>query len=131
MVELEAIAADAVDAALIIHRRLGPGLLESVYETILAAELERRGHRIARQHPITFTFNGMRFDNAFRVDLLVNDRFVIDIKSVDRLSGVHGKQLLTYLRLMEQPLGLLINFGGETLKEGLKRAINTRPSFAP
>ncbi len=131
MNELEAIAADVVDAALLLHRQIGPGLLESVYEALLAAEMSRRGHQVLRQQPIDFTFNGMRFDAAFRVDLIVGSGLVIEIKSVERLTGVHMKQLLTYLRLMEQPLGLLINFGGETLKEGLRRVVNTHNSFAP
>jgi GxxExxY protein len=130
MDDLEAMASDAVDASLLIHRELGPGLLESVYETLLAAELARRGHSVLRQQPVDFMFNGMRFDAAFRVDLLVGGRLVIEVKSVDRLAGVHARQLLTYLRLMKQPLGLLINFGGETLKEGLKRVVNSRNSFA-
>lgn len=131
MDEREAVASDIVDAALLLHRQIGPGLLESVYETLLAAELVRRGHRVLRQQPIDFTFNGMRFDAAFRVDLIVGPGVVVEIKSLERLSGVHTKQLLTYLRLMEQPLGLLINFGGETLKEGLRRVVNTHNSFAP
>lgn len=131
MMEHEAAARDVVDAALLLHRQIGPGLLESVYETLLAAELDRRGHWVRRQQPVDFTFNGMRFDAAFRVDLIVGPGLVVEIKSVERLAAVHSKQLLTYLRLMEQPLGLLINFGGETLREGLKRVINTHPSFAP
>ncbi|MBO9623302.1 MAG: GxxExxY protein [Sphingomonas sp.] len=128
---LEATASDVVDAALMLHREIGPGLLESVYESLLAAELTRRGHSALRQQPIDFEFNGSRFEGAFRVDLLVNARLVVEIKSVERLSGVHSKQLLTYLRLMKQPLGLLINFGGETLKEGLKRVANNYVPFAP
>lgn len=131
MDELEAIAADVVDAALMLHRKIGPGLLESVYETLLAAELNQRGHRTLRQQPIDFVYNGMRFDAAFRVDLIVGSGLIVEIKSVEHVSGVHVKQLLTYLRLMEQPLGLLINFGGETLKEGLRRVVNTHNSFAP
>lgn len=105
MDELEAIATDVVDAALQLHRRIGPGLLESVYESILAAELTQRGHRVLRQQPIDFEYNGMRFDAAFRVDLIVGAGLVVEVKSIDRLAGVHMKQLLTYLRLMEQPLG--------------------------
>jgi GxxExxY protein len=128
---LEAIASDVVDAALLLHRRIGPGLLESVYETLLAAELDQRGHRVLRQQPIDFVYNGMRFDAAFRVDLIVGAGLIVEIKSVERVSGVHVKQLLTYLRLMEQPLGLLVNFGGETLKEGLRRVVNTHNGFAP
>ena len=131
MRDLEAVARDAVDSALLLHREIGPGLLESVYETLLAAELSRRGYGVVRQQPIDFTFNGMRFDAAFKIDLLVEGRLIIEVKSVERLSGVHSKQLLTYLRLMQQPLGLLINFGGETLKEGLKRVVNGHNNFAP
>ena len=131
MRDLEAVARDAVDSALLLHREIGPGLLESVYETLLAAELSRRGYGVVRQQPIDFTFNGMRFDAAFKIDLLVEGRLIIEVKSVERLSGVHSKQLLNYLRLMQQPLGLLINFGGETLKEGLKRVVNGHNKFAP
>jgi GxxExxY protein len=131
MDDLEAMAADTIDAALLIHRQLGPGLLESVYELLLAAELTQRGHQVLRQQPVDFSFNGMQFNAAFRVDLLVGSRLVIEVKSVDRLAGVHARQLLTYLRLMQQPLGLLVNFGGETLKEGLKRVVNSRSAFAP
>ena len=131
MDELEAIAADVVDAAIMLHRKIGPGLLESVYETLLAAELGQRGHRVLRQQPIDFAYNGMRFDAAFRVDLIVGSGLIVEIKSVERVSGVHVKQLLTYLRLMEQPLGLLVNFGGETLKEGLRRVVNTHNGFVP
>jgi len=131
MDDLEAMAADAVDASLLLHRQIGPGLLESVYETLLATELARRGHSVLRQQPIDFMFNGIHFDGAFRVDLLVGARLVIEIKSVERLTGVQSKQLLTYLRLMQQPLGLLINFGVETLKEGLRRVVNNHQDFAP
>ncbi len=131
MDSLEAAAAEVVDAALLLHRQLGPGLLESVYETVLAAELRRRGYHVLRQQPIDFTFNGMQFEGAFKIDLIVGPGLVVEIKSVERLSGVHVKQLLTYLRLMEQPLGLLVNFGGETLKEGVRRVINSHNRFAP
>ncbi len=84
-----------------------------------------------RQQPIDFTFNGMQFDAAFKVDLLVESSLGIEIKLVERLHGVHAKQLLTYLRLMQQPLGLLVNFGGETSKEGLRRVVNGYTPFAP
>ncbi len=87
-----------------------------------------------RQYPVAIEFEGMRFDAAFRIDLLVDGRLVVEIKSTEQLSRVHAKQLLTYLRLTKQPLGLLINFGGETLKEGLRRLVNNydpSASFAP
>ncbi|WP_366810756.1 GxxExxY protein [Sphingomonas sp.] len=125
MQDLEAIAANVVDAALHLHRDLGPGLLESVYETILAAKLARLGHRVSCQLPISIEYDGLTFSKAFRIDLLVDECLLIEIKSVERLNGGHAKQLLTYLRLTRQPLGLLINFGGETLKEGLCRSSTT------
>ena len=131
MSDVEEIAAAIIDVALRIHRELGPGLLESVYETVLAGKLTSLGYRVARQLPITIEFEGLRFADAFRIDLLVDDRLLVEIKSVEKLNPVHAKQLLTYLRLTKQPLGLLINFGGETLREGLKRVVNGYQPFAP
>ena len=122
--DVDAISADVVDAAIRIHRGLGPGLLESVYETVLAADLERRGYKVDRQMPVDIKFDGMQFPGAFRVDLLIEDSLVVEIKSVEKLSGVHAKQVLTYLRLLDQPLGLLLNFSGETMKEGIRRLVN-------
>lgn len=121
---LNEITGEIVDSAYKLHRALGPGLLESVYELVLMHDLERRGLRAARQIPVSFEYDGLQFDEAFRVDLLVNDRIVVEIKSVERLAPVHPKQLLTYLRLLRLPLGLLINFGAPTLKEGLRRIAN-------
>ena len=132
MRELEAISGDVIDVALKLHRELGPGLLETVYEMILAGRLEQMGYLVARQRAIDITFDGLHFPAAFRIDLLVDDRLLVEIKSVERLNPAHGKQLLTYLRLTQQPVGLLINFGSETLKEGLKRIVNDyRPSASP
>jgi GxxExxY protein len=129
MKDLDAISGDVVDVALRLHRELGPGLLESVYEIILASKLTGMGYTVDRQRSIDIEFEGMRFEGAFRIDLLVDKRLLIEIKSVERLNPAHGKQLLTYLRLTKQPVGLLINFGGETLKEGLRRIVNDyRPS---
>lgn len=99
-------------------------MLESVYETVLAAKLAAIGYRVERQRPVDITFEDMRFPGAFRIDLLVDERVLVEVKSVERLSNAHAKQLLTYLRLTKQPLGLLINFGGATLKEGFKRLVN-------
>jgi iron complex transport system substrate-binding protein len=130
MKDMEAIAADVVDLSLRLHRDLGPGLLESVYETVLAAKLTRLGYRVARQRSIDIEFEGLRFDGAFRIDLMVEDQLLVEIKSVERLNAAHAKQLLTYLRLTKRSLGLLINFGGATLKEGLRRVVNDHPSFA-
>ncbi len=114
-----------------LHRDLGPGLLENVYEMILAARLTQMGYSVARQRAIDVEFEGLRFDAAFRIDLLVDERLLVEIKSVDRLAAVHAKQLLTYLRLTGRPVGLLINFGGETLKEGIRRLVNNHTPSAP
>jgi GxxExxY protein len=122
--DIEQIATDVLDISVRLHRDLGPGLLESVYEAILAAKLASLGYLVARQRAIDIEFEGLRFDAAFRIDLLVDDRLLIEIKSVERLNSAHAKQLLTYLRLTNQPLGLLINFGGATLMEGVRRLAN-------
>lgn len=127
MTSLEAI----VDTGINIHKALGPGLLESVCEVVLARALERRGFQVERQRPITFEYDGMMFEEGFRVDLLVNSRVVVEIKSVEHLAPVHAKQLLTYLRLMDLPVGLLVNFGGATLKEGLRRIVNSAAPREP
>ena len=124
MRDIEEISGDVIDAALKLHRDLGPGLLESVYEMVLAGMLAQRGYRVERQRPIDIDYAGLHFAAAFRIDILVEDRLLVEIKSVERLTAAHAKQLLTYLRLTEQPVGLLINFGGATLKEGLKRVVN-------
>jgi len=130
--DLEAVSGDVIDVAIRLHRALGPGLLESVYEMLLASKLASIGYRVARQQLVDIEFENVRIDGAFRIDLLVDDCLLVEVKSVERLLPVHGKQLLTYLRLTKQPVGLLINFGGETLKEGLKRVVNDyRPSAPP
>ena len=113
-----------VDAALQIHKDLGPGLLESVYEAVLAKKLEQRGLNVERQKILRFEYDGMTFDEGFRMDLLVEDQVVVELKSVEQIPPVHKKQLLTYLKLAKKPVGLLINFGSATLKEGLTRIIN-------
>jgi len=122
--DIDVLTGRVVDAAMRIHRVLGPGLLESVYETVLAGSLHDMGYMVDRQKPIDIEFEGRRFDAAFRIDLLVDKRLLIEIKSIDALSKAHMKQLQTYLRLTNQPVGLLINFAGATLKEGLKRVVN-------
>jgi len=129
MKDIDAVSGDVLDVALRLHRDLGPGLLESVYEAVLAGRLVAMGYSVARQRAIDIEFEGLRFEAAFRIDLLVDDRLVVEIKSVERLLPVHAKQLLTYLRLTRQPVGLLINFGGATLKECVRRLVNNhRPS---
>lgn len=127
---IEELSAVVVDAAFHLHAGLGPGLLESVYEAVLARALERRGLLVERQKIVSFEFDGMRFDDGLRVDLLVNGVLVVELKSVETLAPVHFKQVLTYLRLMNLPLGLLINFGCATFREGCKRIVNNHTALA-
>lgn len=121
------IARIVVDACYKIHTTLGPGLLESVYEIVLQRELESRGLRVRRQVPVSIVWEGVTFEEGFRADLIVNDLVIIELKSVEKLAPVHGKQLLTYLRLMKLRLGLLINFGEALIKDGIKRVANGLP----
>ncbi|KUO52991.1 MAG: Fe3+ hydroxamate ABC transporter substrate-binding protein, partial [Sphingomonadales bacterium BRH_c42] len=102
----------------------GPGLFENVYETVLAGRLVARGLNIARQVPVPVEFDGHSFDAAFRIDILVEDILILEIKSVELLSKAHAKQLLTYLRLYKQPVGLLLNFSQATMKDGIRRMVN-------
>ena len=129
--ELERMTGAIVHSAFKLHVALGPGLLESVYEMALARDLERQGLGVRRQMPISFEYDGMHFENAFRVDIVVRDAVLVEIKSVEARSPVHFKQLLTYLRLMNMPIGLLINFGEPTFKEGIRRVINSRSVHVP
>ena len=132
MHSLDEITGATIDAAIKLHKNLGPGLLESVYEAILAATLQRQGFTVERQKPIDFEYEGLRFREGFRVDLLINAQVIVELKSVETLAPVHGKQVLTYLRLMRLPVGLLINFGGPTLKDGLRRIVNNlSPAASP
>ena len=118
------IAKEIVDAAYHIHRKLGPGLLESVYEVILAHELKKRGVSVERQVPVAIVFDGIKFDEGFRADLIVEGKVIVELKSVEKVSPVHKKQLLTYLRLADKRLGLLINFGSELIRDGISRVVN-------
>jgi len=131
MRELDDITGAIVDASLRIHRDLGPGLLESVYEAVLARALERRGFRVERQRSVRFEYDSMVFEEGLRVDLVVDDRVIVEVKSVEQLARAHPKQLLTYLKLTNRKVGLLINFGAPTLREGLRRIVNGFPSSAP
>lgn len=127
---IEELSAVAVDCGYHLHRQLGPGLLESVYEVVLARILEDRGFHVERQKPVPIECCGVRFDEGFRADLLIEGKFLIELKSVEKLAPVHGKQVLTYLRLLDLPLGLLINFGASTFKEGVRRIANNHKNFA-
>ena len=121
---IEEIARICVDCGYHLHKDLGPGLLESAYEILFAKLLEQRGLAVRRQMALPLKYKGVVVDNAFKIDLLVDNRLVVELKSTERLSSVHAKQLLTYLRLMELPLGLLMNFGQATFKAGLQRVVN-------
>ena len=113
-----------MDTAFQIHRNLGPGLLESVYELVLAKELEAQGLSVARQVAVPVIFKGIRFEQGFRADLLVEDKVIVELKSVETLNNSHKKQLLTYLRLTGKKLGYLINFGEAYFKNAIVRTIN-------
>ena len=118
------IAKQLLDAAFVVHTKLGPGLLESVYEVVLAYELKKRGLIAERQKPMPILYDNIRFDEAFRSDLVVNGKVIAELKSVEALLPVQAKQLLTQLRLSGLKLGVLINFGEAHLKNGIKRVIN-------
>lgn len=121
---LEQLSATTVDAAYHIYRDLGPGLLESVYETLLAGNLTRTGLTVERQKKLTFVYDGTRFDDGLKVDILVDRQLIVEVKSVETIAPVHAKQLLTYLRLSDIRLGLLINFGAGAFRLAVKRVAN-------
>ena len=118
------VATIIVDAAYHVHKELGPGLLESVYEVVLAHVLKKNGVKVERQVPVAIVFDGIKFNEGFRADLIVEDKVIIELKSVETIKSVHKKQLLTYLRLTDKRLGLLINFGSELIKNGISRVVN-------
>jgi iron complex transport system substrate-binding protein len=118
-----------VDCAYRLHVEAGPGLLETVYEVVLAKLLEKEGLQVRRQVPVPIELMGMRFDEGFRADIIVEGTLLLELKSVENIAPVHSKQVLTYLKLLNLPLGLLINFGAATIKEGIKRIVNGNQSF--
>ena len=124
MQRIDELTGAVVDEAIRIHRELGPGLLESVYEVVFAGRLEARGLKVARQVPVPVLFDEHFFEAAFRIDILVEDCLVLEIKAVEALSKAHTRQLLTYLRLLKQPVGLLLNFSEATMREGIRRVVN-------
>ena len=127
---VEELTALVVDCAYRLHVEAGPGLLESVYEVVLAKMLEREGLDVRRQVPVPIALMGMKFDEGFRADILVEDALLLELKSVENLVPVHAKQVLTYLKLLNLPLGLLLNFGASTMKEGIRRIANNHENFA-
>lgn len=124
MQSLEAIAKISVDCGFHLHRDIGPSLLESVYEILLFESLKEKGLSVERQKIIPITFKGRVLEEAFRADLVVENQILIELKSTERYAPVHAKQVITYLRLMDLPLGFLMNFGAATFKDGLKRLAN-------
>ena len=121
---LKGITGSIIDAAIHVHRRLGPGLLESVYKAVLAHELRKRGLRVAVEVPFPVSWDGVLLDIGFRADLVVEEEVVVELKSVETIAPVHKKQVLTYLRVANKRVGLLINFGAELLKDGISRVVN-------
>lgn len=125
------IAKVIVDVAYQIHLRLGPGLLESVYEAVMLYEIRKRGLQVDAQVPIPVVWETVKLEVGFRADLIVERKVVVELKSVEQIAPVHKKQLLTYLRLADCKLGLLINFGAELIKNGISRVVNNLPDSAP
>jgi len=124
VVAIDELSAIVIAEAIAIHREFGPGLFESVYESVLAGRLRKRGLKVDRQVQVKAVFDGETYDPAFKIDILVEERLVLEIKAVDKLSKAHAKQVLTYLRLLRQPVGLLLNFSEETMKDGIRRIVN-------
>ncbi len=118
------IARIIVDCAYQIHTKLGPGLLESVYEVVLAAMLRKRGLKAERQVPVPIRFEDLTFDEGFRADMIVEDKVIVELKSVETTAPIHRKQVITYLRLADKRLGLLINFGEALIRDGITRLVN-------
>ncbi len=118
------ISSKIIGAAIEVHKQLGPGLLESTYETCLAFELRNLGFKVERQLSLPVVYKDVKLDAGYRIDLIINDKVIIEVKSVDDLAPIHTAQLLTYLRLKEVKLGLLINFNSVVVKNGIRRVVN-------
>jgi GxxExxY protein len=121
------IGREIVDAAIKIHSALGPGLLESVYEIVLAKELERRGLTVQRQVPVPIEFDGIHFEEGFRADIIVNEKVIVELKSTEQINKLYAKQVNTYLKLTHKRLGYLLNFGANLMKDGIRRIVNGLP----
>ena len=113
-----------IDSAIVVHRALGPGLLESVYEIVFAHELKKRGLSVERQVPIPIKYDGLQFDEGFRADIIVERKVILELKSVTDITLAHKKQIQTYLRLTDCKLGFLLNFGAALMKNGIVRTVN-------
>jgi GxxExxY protein len=127
--DIEALATEVIDCGYHLHRKLGPGLFESVYELLLADAISKRGLHVEQQKLVDIEFEGLQVPGAFKVDLLIENALIIELKSVERTAPVHIKQTLTYLRLMALPLGFVMNFGEARFMDGLKRVVNTLSDF--
>jgi len=124
--DINQLSSQIIKAAINVHKELGPGLLETVYQSCMIIELKKMGIKVQPEVPVVIFYNGQKINDAgFRIDLLVDDKIVVELKSVNQVQDVHKKQLLTYLRLAKKPLGLLINFNEVLLKDGITRIINT------
>ena len=126
MRELNELTGIIIASAIDVHRALGPGLLESVYQRVLVDALRRKGLDVQSQIPVQFVYDDIQFDDGLRLDLFVEGRVIVELKSIEQVSAVHKKQVLTYLRLTNAPVALLINFGQARLKDGIHRLINNR-----
>ncbi len=124
MIPIDELSSIVLEEAISIHRELGPGLFESVYESVLSGRLRVRGLKVQRQVQVKAVFDGEIYDPAFKIDMLVDERLVLEIKAIEQLSKAHAKQLLTYLRLLKQSVGLLLNFSEATMKDGIRRVVN-------
>ena len=123
---VEKLVSITLNCGLQLHKDIGPGLLESVYEEVLADRLKAAGLKVDRQQPVNIILDGKTYEQAFRFDILVEEILLVEIKSIERMGPIHISQTLTYIRLMNLPLGLLLNFGNETFKQGIRRVINDR-----
>jgi GxxExxY protein len=125
-IDIEALIQLTFDIGMALHQDVGPGLIESVYERVLAERLVSRGINVERQQPVHVEIYGKRYEDAFRYDLLLNDILLVEIKSIEKLGPIHNKQVLTYIRLMNLRYGLLLNFGCEAFRQGMRRIVNDR-----
>jgi GxxExxY protein len=124
--KLENLVSTVLGLGLQLHKDIGPGLLESLYEDVFADRLGALGLKIDRQQPVNIVLDGKTYERAFRFDILVNDQLLVEVKSIEKMGPIHISQTLTYIRLMNLPLGLLLNFGNETFKQGIRRVVNDR-----
>lgn len=124
--DIETLVQITFDLGMTIHKDIGPGLIESVYERVLSDKLQRLGVHVSRQQPVHVNIYGKKYEDAFRYDLLLNNILLVEIKSLEKLGPLHRKQVLTYIRLMNLPFGLLLNFGCVMFKDGMQRIVNDK-----